>query len=73
MQNGDRGDVLVLILGTGANLKSFYANLRCLLDDMSKVVHYAKLDMHGIHRSASFFTDRCASGLVNLVASICNL
>ena len=42
MQNGDRGDVLVLILGTGANLKSFYANLRCLLDDMSKVVQYAK-------------------------------
>ena len=41
-KRGDRGDVLVLILGTGANLKGFYANLRCLLDDMSKVVQYAK-------------------------------
>ena len=61
------------ILGAGANLKSFYANFRCLIYDMSKVVQYAKKDMHGILRSASYFTDGCASGLVNLVASICYL
>ena len=41
-KRGDRGDVSVLILGVSANLKSFYANSRCLFDDMSKVVHYVK-------------------------------
>ena len=65
-KRGDRVDVLVQILGGGANLKSF-----TLIYDMSKVVQYAKKDMHGILRSASYFTDGCASGLVNLVASIC--
>ena len=36
-KRGDRVDVLVQILGGGANLKSF-----TLIYDMSKVVQYAK-------------------------------